>query len=79
MCASAEKAYWKSSPQAVDKKVPLRDVAEKTLLQRLAPASALVNEEGDIFYLHGRTGMFLEPVTGEVGQYNILKMAREGY
>jgi two-component system, chemotaxis family, CheB/CheR fusion protein len=54
-------------------------VAEKTLLQRLAPASALVNEEGDIFYLHGRTGMFLEPVTGEVGQYNILKMAREGY
>jgi two-component system, chemotaxis family, CheB/CheR fusion protein len=60
------------------KKIPLREVAEKTILQRLAPASALVNEDGDIFYLHGRTGMFLEPATGEVGHYNILKMAREG-
>ncbi|MFO7849791.1 MAG: chemotaxis protein CheB [Spirochaetia bacterium] len=68
----------KGGTKAQDKKVPLREVAEKTLLQRLAPASALVNEEGDIFYLHGRTGMFLEPATGEVGHYNILKMAREG-
>jgi two-component sensor histidine kinase/PAS domain-containing protein len=55
-----------------------REVVEKIFFEKLAPASALVNEEGDIFYLHGRTGMFLEPATGEVGQYNILKMAREG-
>ena len=68
----------KSSPAAAAKKLPLREVAEKTILQRIAPASALVNEGGDIFYLHGRTGMFLEPATGEVGHYNILKMAREG-
>jgi two-component system, chemotaxis family, CheB/CheR fusion protein len=72
------KELRKSSPQEAVKKVPLRELAEKTILQRLAPASALVNKEGDIFYLHGRTGMFLEPATGEVGQYNILKMAREG-
>ncbi|MFP4618551.1 MAG: chemotaxis protein CheB [Spirochaetaceae bacterium] len=78
MFSSPEKAYRKSSPQAEDTKVPLREVAEKTLLQKLAPASALVNEEGNIFYLHGRTGMFLEPATGEVGHYNILRMAREG-
>ncbi|MDZ7794569.1 MAG: chemotaxis protein CheB [Spirochaetia bacterium] len=64
--------------EAAAKRPPSREVAEKTLLEKLAPASALVNEHGDIFYLHGRTGMFLEPATGEVGHYNILKMAREG-
>nr|MDA3834544.1 hypothetical protein [Spirochaetales bacterium] len=59
-------------------KVRLRELAEQTLLKKLAPASALVNSQGEIFYLHGRTGMYLEPDTGEVGTYNILKMAREG-
>jgi len=59
-------------------KVPLRALAEQTLLRKIAPSSALVNSQGDIFYLHGRTGLYLEPATGEVGTYNILKMAREG-
>jgi two-component system CheB/CheR fusion protein len=75
--ASGNSDRKRSSQEAV-KKISLRELAEKTILQRLAPASALVNSEGDIFYLHGRTGMFLEPATGEVGHYNILKMAREG-
>ncbi len=59
-------------------KPPLRDLTEQALLQQFAPASALVNERGDILYLHGRTGMYLEPSPGEVGINNILKMAREG-
>ncbi len=59
-------------------KISLKELAEQTLLKRLAPSSALVNGQGDIFYLHGRTGMYLEPPTGEVGAYNILSMAREG-
>jgi len=59
-------------------KVPLRVLAEQTILKKLAPSSALVDSRGDIFYLHGRTGLYLEPATGEVGTYNILKMAREG-
>jgi two-component system, chemotaxis family, CheB/CheR fusion protein len=42
------------------------------------PVGALVNERGDILYLHGRTGLFLEPVPGETGTNNILQMAREG-
>ncbi|MDP3617445.1 MAG: PAS domain-containing protein, partial [Rhodoferax sp.] len=44
----------------------------------LAPASALVNSQGDILYLHGRTGMYLELPAGDSGINNILKMAREG-
>jgi len=59
-------------------KLPLRELTEKALLQQVAPAAALVNGDGDILYLHGRTGMFLEPVPGEAGVSNILKMARPG-
>ncbi|MDP3252739.1 MAG: CheR family methyltransferase [Hydrogenophaga sp.] len=58
-------------------KISLREIAEQALL-RIAPASALVNARGDIRYLHGRTGHFLEPAPGEAGVNNILKMAREG-
>jgi len=70
-------------PQAVTKaavsaKLPLRELTEQALLREIAPAGALVNDKGDILYLHGRTGMYLELVPGEAGINNILKMAREG-
>ena len=53
----------------------LRELTEQTMLQR--SAGALVNERGDILYLHGRTGQYLEPAPGQPAM-NILKMAREG-
>ncbi len=56
----------------------LREVTEHALLSQVIAAGALVNAHGDILYLHGRTGMFLELAPGEVGINNILKMAREG-
>ncbi|MEO8007679.1 MAG: chemotaxis protein CheB [Betaproteobacteria bacterium] len=59
-------------------KLAMRELTEQALLRQLAPNSALVNDQGDILYLHGRTGMYLEPVPGEPGISNILKMAREG-
>ena len=59
-------------------KMPMRELTEQALLRQLAPVSALVNDQGDIHYLHGRTGMYLEPAPGEAGTSNILKMAREG-
>ena len=69
-------------PQALRKlipmKLPLRELAEQELLAQVIAAGALVNSHGDILYLHGRTGMFLEPAPGESGINNILKMAREG-
>jgi two-component system CheB/CheR fusion protein len=60
------------------KKLPLRELTEQSLLQQVAPAGALVNSQGDILYLHGRTGLYLEPTPGEAGTNNILKMARQG-
>lgn len=50
---------------------------EKTLLLRFAPASVIVNDRGDILYIHGRTGDYLEPATGQP-RLNVLDMAREG-
>lgn len=59
-------------------KPSLRELTEKALLRHVAPVAALVNGDGDILYLHGRTGLYLEPAPGETGVNNILKMAREG-
>ena len=59
-------------------KLSLRELTEQSLLQQLAPVAALVNGQGDMLYLHGRAGMFLEPAPGDAGINNILKMAREG-
>ena len=59
-------------------KPPLRELTEQALLLQVSPAAALVNARGDILYLHGHTGMYLEPALGVTGVYNILKMAREG-
>ena len=72
-------AQWSgaSRPSTLPK-VSIREQAERALLQQLAPASALVNGAGDILYLHGRTGLYLEPAPGETGVNNIVKMAREG-
>ena len=65
-------------PVATGWRRSLRELTEHTLLSQIIAAAALVNAQGDILYLHGRTGMFLELAPGEAGINNILKMAREG-
>ncbi len=59
-------------------KLPLRALTEQVLIQHANCCAALVNGLGDIYYLHGRTGLYLEPAVGEVGVNNILKMSRLG-
>lgn len=56
----------------------LREIAEQSLLQQTVPAALLVASNGDILYLHGRAGTFLELVPGEAGVNNVIKMARQG-
>ncbi len=52
-------------------------LADEILLQRFAPASVLINDQGDILYITGRTGKYLEPAAGKANM-NIFAMAREG-
>ncbi len=67
-----------STKTTAQAKLPLRELMEQALLKEVAPPSALVNRQGDILYLYGRTGLYLELASGEPGTSNILKMAREG-
>ena len=57
--------------------VPSTTQIERALLSRFAPASLVVNDRGDIFFIHGRTGNFLEPAPGGPS-INVFDMAREG-
>jgi two-component system CheB/CheR fusion protein len=66
-----------SGKAPVEIKPKMRELTEQTMLQYYSPVGVLVNQRGDILYIHGRTGMYLEPTPGEAG-LNILKMAREG-
>lgn len=77
--ATTARARPRPSTTAASETNPsLRTLTEQTLLDEYAPAAVLVNAQGDILYIHGRTGYYLEPVSGEVGVNNILAMAREG-
>lgn len=60
-----------------EEKTSLRSLAEKMLLRQHTPASVIVNEQGEILYIHGRTGKFLEPSSGKASM-NIFHMARKG-
>jgi two-component system, chemotaxis family, CheB/CheR fusion protein len=52
-------------------------LADQLLLQNFSPAGVLVNENGDIIYISGHTGKYLEPAVGKAN-LNIFAMLREG-
>ncbi|ABL65805.1 chemotaxis protein CheB [Chlorobium phaeobacteroides] len=57
--------------------VNLQSLADQIILQHYAPSAVLTNDRGDIIYISGRTGRYLEPAAGKAN-WNILAMAREG-
>jgi chemotaxis methyl-accepting protein methylase len=57
--------------------VNLQSLADQVLLQRYSPAAVLCTNKGDILYISGRTGKYLEPAVGKAN-WNIFAMAREG-
>ncbi len=68
------KGEAKQSLKVVDN---IQFVADQLLLQRFAPASVLINDKGEILYITGKTGKYLEPPAGKAN-WNIHAMAREG-
>ena len=55
----------------------IQTLADQLLLQHFSPPGVLVNEKGDIIYISGRTGKYLEPAVGKANM-NIFAMLREG-
>lgn len=55
----------------------LQALADQLLLRQFAPAAVLANERGDIIYINGRTGRYLEPAAGKAN-WNVYAMARNG-
>jgi len=75
--AAGRAALGAERGQAKEKKVNVREVTERTLLSDYAPACVTVNLRGEILYIYGRTGKYLELTTGEMSA-NIFHTAREG-
>jgi two-component system CheB/CheR fusion protein len=55
----------------------LQATADRLILQRFAPSAILTTDKGDILYISGRTGKYLEPAAGRAN-LNVFAMAREG-
>lgn len=76
LASTKARAMHRATQATLVGKQPLRELMEQALLRQVTPASVVVNARGDILYVHGRTGLFLEASQGEAGIQNILKMAR---
>lgn len=61
----------------VDRPENIGHLTDQLIQQTWAPAAVLVNGDGDILYVSGRTGKYLEPAVGKTN-INIIAMAREG-
>ena len=59
------------------KRVNLEETARSALLSAFASPAIIVNEKGDILYIHGDTARFLTPSAGRPA-LNIANMTREG-
>ncbi len=76
-------SFSRSKPTNMEKMTPLKrpqnieSYADKLLLYYFSPPGVLVNEKGDIIYISGRTGKYLEPAVGKAN-LNIFAMLREG-
>jgi two-component system CheB/CheR fusion protein len=55
----------------------LQVLANHLIVQRFAPATILSSDKGEILYISGRTGKYLEPAMGRASM-NLFAMAREG-
>ena len=55
----------------------LQTLAEQLLLRDHSPPAVLASSQGDILFISGRTGKYLEPAAGKAN-WNLFAMARDG-
>ena len=71
------KPFGPESAQPAKPLASLQSLADQLILRSYAPPTVLTNDKGDIFYISGRTGKYLEPAAGKAN-WNLFAMAREG-
>ena len=64
-------------PIKMTRKAGFRELTEKTLLESFSPCAIIISGKGEILYVHGRSGKYLEVGPGEAN-LNLLSLAREG-
>jgi two-component system CheB/CheR fusion protein len=72
---SIEKTY--ETPMKTNEVKNITQLAEKVILQNYSPDCVIITGNGDIVYIHGKTGRYLELTDGEA-KMNIFEMARIG-
>jgi len=81
----AQRFAWTSDrPEPVQGNAPgtrdktnFAELTKRVLLQSYAPPSVITDEKGNIVYVHGDTGKYLQPAQGQA-TLNVIDMAREG-
>jgi two-component system CheB/CheR fusion protein len=74
----AEPLPNRAEPSPVPKPAAsFQSLADRLILEHYSPSAVLVNEKGNILYVSGRTGKYLEPAAGKAN-WNIFVMVREG-
>ncbi|EAT58468.1 chemotaxis protein CheB [Chlorobium ferrooxidans] len=68
---------FSAHPATVTSELNLKAITDQLLLDHYTPAAVLTNENGDIIYISGHTGKYLEPAAGKAN-LNVFAMAREG-
>jgi two-component system, chemotaxis family, CheB/CheR fusion protein len=63
-------------PATSKSEMSIHSLIDRLLLQEFSPPGVLVNEKGDIIYITGHTGKYLEPSAGKADM-NIFAMLRE--
>ena len=86
---NAGSVYFPTTPRRATSRLPqefkvspstvlpanLQTHAEQALLQEFSPAAVLVNAQGDVVFINGSVGKYLEPASGKAN-WNIHVMAR---
>jgi two-component system CheB/CheR fusion protein len=58
-------------------KTNFAELTKRVLLNSFAPPSVITDEKGNIIYVHGDTGKYLQPAQGQASS-NVIDMARDG-
>ena len=64
------------SPLFTTRPASIPNLVQQFLASKYAPASVVVNQRGEVIYIHGHTGPYLEPAPGSP-THDLIEMTRE--